>query len=765
MRNPLSRGSRKRSSRVRHSGNVSRKWHKQKPVQAVVGALALALPVVAVASSGASAGTNLVINPGLSTSGSGLPTCYQAGGSGTSTYSIGTTSQASTGSRALQVSISKYTSGQREALIAENSTCAPAVTPGHEYNLSLDYMSSSPNAVIEVYRHDAVHGWSFWMDLKNLPAASRYQTTSVLTPEIPAGTTQLSFGVALYGTGTVITDNYAMTDVTLPTLAASVKCTAGAACTKGAWQVMSFPNPVRSIHSVVLYNGDVLMVAGSGNDPNEFAAGTFESALYDPSKGTFKVIPTPDDFFCAGHVQLANGDVLILGGNKAYPNAATGKGYEGLATSYIFDPITEKYTKVNNLNGGHWYPSATELGNGDVVSYGGLDATSAGSTVTEYFNYTKSVADATPSGTGDGSWLKEGTTPGTVNQDFDFWGLYPAMELMQNGELFFSGAHVFGNNETPVGTVGTKRGQGGAGILNIGDIANTDPGDKDPITTVKGLQDTPGGPPGTDMTDQAMSVLLPPAQNQEVFLAGGGNINYTKPGTRLTDLINLKATTPKYVDGPLLPRGKLSNGKLEPASEGKMYVSMVELPNGNVFETGGGLINREDPVYEASMINTAELEEHPTSEAAYTEMATDPVPRTYHSQSFLLPDGRIMSIGNNPGDGSFDMRISVYTPPYLFHGARPVITGLQSNKAWTYGKSYKITTNAPIKSAVLIKPAAVTHQSDPNQREILLPISGTGTKLSLNLTSNANIAPPGWYMLFVNNANGVPSVAKWVHVG
>ena len=122
-------------------------------------------------------------------------------------------------------------------------------------------------------------------------------------------------------------------------------------------------------------------------------------------------------------------------------------------------------------------------------------------------------------------------------------------------------------------------------------------------------------------------------------------------------------------------------------------------------------------------------------------------------------------IGNNPGDGSFDMRISIYTPPYLFHGARPVITGLQSNKAWTYGKSYKITTNAPIKSAVLIRPAAVTHQSDPNQREILLPISGTGTKLSLNLTSNANIAPPGWYMLFVNNANGVPSVAKWVHVG
>ena len=100
--------------------------------------------------------------------------------------------------------------------------------------------------------------------------------------------------------------------------------------------------------------------------------------MYNPVKGTFQVIPTPDDFFCAGHVQLPNGDILILGGNKAYPNAAGTVGYEGLNTSYIFDPVTLRYYKVNNLNEGHWYPSATELGNGDIISYGGLDQTSGG---------------------------------------------------------------------------------------------------------------------------------------------------------------------------------------------------------------------------------------------------------------------------------------------------------------------------------------------------------------------------------------------------
>ncbi len=516
---------------------------------------------------------------------------------------------------------------------------------------------------------------------------------------------------------------------------------------------------------MVLYNGDVLLVAGSGNDPNEFAAGTFESAVYNPNKGTFKVIPTPDDFFCSGHIQLADGNVLVLGGNKAYPNATTGKGYEGLNTSYIFDPVTEKYVKENNLNGGHWYPSATELGNGDIISYGGLEVDSTGSVKTEYFQYNQAITDSTPDSSTDGKWLPSGTTPNTVNQTYTGWGLYPTMILRQDGTLFYSGSHVFGNNETPFGTVGTARGQGGAGILDIGNIINTKPADTDPMTPVLGLQDTPGGPAGTDMTDQSMSVLLPPAQSQQVFLAGGGNINYSKPGTRLTDLIDLNAADPAYKAGPLLPQGILSNGKLEPATEGKMYDSMVLLPNGNVFETGGGLIDREDPVYEASMINVAKLEAGAPASSVYTAMATDPVPRGYHSMSMLLPDGRILSIGNNPGDGSFEMRMSVYSPPYLFHGARPQITGVQSASNWVYGGNYNITTNSPIVSAELIRPASVTHQSDPNQRFVALPITGTGTSLSLNLTSNPNLAPPGWYMLFVTNANGVPSVAKWVHVG
>ena len=111
----------------------------------------------------------------------------------------------------------------------------------------------------------------------------------------------------------------------------------------------------------------------------------------------------------------------------------------------------------------------------------------------------------------------------------------------------------------------------------------------------------------------------------------------------------------------------MTGGVAQTATQGKMYVSAVLLPDGKVFETGGGLHNRADPVYEASMFD-------PVTNTFTAGMATDPVPRTYHSSAFLLPDGRVMAVGDNPGDGSFDMRLSVYSPPYLFKGARPQIT-------------------------------------------------------------------------------------------
>ena len=84
---------------------------------------------------------------------------------------------------------------------------------------------------------------------------------------------------------------------------------------------------------------------------------------------------------------------------------------------------------------------------------------------------------------------------------------------------------------------------------------------------------------------------------------------------------------------------------------------------------------------------------------------------------------------------------------------------------WTYGDTQRITVDRPIAKAELIRPAAVTHSSDPNQRFVDLPMTVDGNNIDLNVTSNPNLAPPGWYMLFAVDANGIPSVAQWVHLG
>ncbi len=659
------------------------------------------------------AGTNLVTNPGFESADStGLPTCWEKSGWGNGTVAYSRTTAAHSGNYAMSVKVTGVTTGDDKVLMAENASCAPAVTPKHQYDLGLWYTSSTPNTVVTAFRHDITAGWVYWTDLETLPTATAYQHATVRTPVIPPNTDRITWGVTVYGTGTLVTDDYTMQDATVPVTGGG--CTAGAACTTGSWQVLPFLNPVRSMHAIVLHNGKVLLMAGSGNDPMKLAAGTFSSAVYDPATSTFTQIPTPTDMFCSGHVQLPDGRVLIMSGTKSYPAADGSHGYEGLTSSYIFDPAAQTYTRVNDMNDGHWYPSATEMGDGDVMTFGGLKADSSGSVTAERFSTAKN------------QWL----ATGQVNQTWSYFGLYPSMVLMQDGRLFYTGSHVFGN-----GTPGT-----GASIYDY--KANT-------IKDVPGLQ-------SKDTRDQSMSVLLPPAQDQRVMIMGGGNIYSNVDAGRQTDLIDLKAASPAYKPGPLLPQGTMTNGAKETGNQGKMYVSTVLLPDGKVFETGGGLHNRQDPVFEASMYD-------PTANT-FTSMATDPIPRAYHSASVLLPDGRVMSVGDNPGDGSFNMHVSIYTPPYLYQGARPKITAV-ANSMWTYGSSQRITTDSPIVRAELIRPAAVTHSSDPNQRFVDLPLTvGTGGNVNLNVPSNPNLAPPGYYMLFTVNANGVPSVAQWVHL-
>jgi hypothetical protein len=142
----------------------------------------------------------------------------------------------------------------------------------------------------------------------------------------------------------------------------------------------------------------------------------------------------------------------------------------------------------------------------------------------------------------------------------------------------------------------------------------------------------------------------------------------------------------------------------------------------------------------------------------------------------LLPDGRVLSAGDDdpspsfqtgrPYEGSNHNSGEIYSPPYLFRGTRPQITSAPNGAL--YNSTFHVgvgSANPADTHAVLIPPAAVTHATNPNPRIVPLHSAPVGDGLDLISPANVNIAPRGWYMLFVVNSQGVPSVATWIHIG
>jgi galactose oxidase-like protein len=116
---------------------------------------------------------------------------------------------------------------------------------------------------------------------------------------------------------------------------------------------------------------------------------------------------------------------------------------------------------------------------------------------------------------------------------------------------------------------------------------------------------------------------------------------------------------------------------------------------------------------------------------------------------------------NNDKDPSFE----VFSPPYLFKGPRPAISGVQSGIAW--GSSFSIDTpNASsIGQVVLSRLPSQQHITDSDARTLRLNFSASGSTLNAIAPPSGNVAPPGYYYLFILNKSGVPSVARIVQVG
>ncbi|GAA1526292.1 kelch motif-containing protein [Streptomyces albidochromogenes] len=598
----------------------------------------------------------------------------------------------------------------------------------------------------------------------------------------------------------------------------------------GSWSTVDIPEKYRTnaIHAALLNTGKVLIIAGSGNEQKKFDEGTFETVLWDPKDNSFELVPTPEDFFCAGHAQLPDGRLLVAGGTARYevlgdqvmragggmrvknenpdkaitfkkgtrfrspsgvtyvskfdvtvpkakrqfkisyaksgrmlpwkttvkaaearvfveaaeegPRAVTKESaqyeivglkgedadnayglaeaitmdkqdFQGIRAAYEFDPKAERYIPVDPMKEARWYPTLVTLQDGKVLAVSGLDDVGAIlSGDNEYYDpKTK-------------KWSKA---------PFRYFPTYPALFLTKGGKVFYSGANA--------GYGPADKGRE-PGIWDL---------EKNTFKKVGGLTDL-------DQTETAASLVLPPAQDQRVMILGGGGVGESEKATGRTAIIDLDEDSPVFKTGPQLPQGT-------------RYLNSVIMPDDTVFTSGGSTDYRGRG---ASNILKAQFYDPKAN--AFKAAAEPTVGRNYHSEALLLPDGRVVTFGSDSlfGDkdntklGKFEQRMEIYTPPYLFRdkALRPVLGAGPRELPASGVATFRTAHPERVARARLMRPSAVTHTTDVEQRSIELKLRKGRSAVTVEVPGDKSLVPPGWYMLFVTDAEGTPSEAKWIHV-
>ena len=227
----------------------------------------------------------------------------------------------------------------------------------------------------------------------------------------------------------------------------------------------------------------------------------------------------------------------------------------------------------------------------------------------------------------------------------------------------------------------------------------------------------------------------------KILYVGGGT-----PPTNTAETIDLNSANPHWT----------YTGSMAYA---RWNLNATLLPTGSVLVTGGtGDSDRSNP---AGAVNVAELW-NPSS-GQWAQLATAaPLLRGYHSTALLLPDGRVLHAGGGDGGSTpNNLNYEVYSPPYLFKGPRPGINGATPD-AVTYGQTIDVPSPdaASISKVTLIRMGSVTHAFDQSQRLVPLSFSASSGRVSVTLPGRRNVAPPGPYLLFLVNGDGVPSVGR-----
>jgi hypothetical protein len=231
---------------------------------------------------------------------------------------------------------------------------------------------------------------------------------------------------------------------------------------------------------------------------------------------------------------------------------------------------------------------------------------------------------------------------------------------------------------------------------------------------------------------------------QKVLTAGGHNTP-SAPATNTAEILDLSQPTPAwaYTGSMTFPR---------------YNAGLVLLPDGTVLAVGGNQVSKY-----SSPVEAAELYDPAT--ATWTVMAAQTARRGYHSTALLLPDGRVLSAGSDDfANPNMSQTVEIYSPPYLFLGARPTITSAPTSVKYNAAFTINTPDATDITRVALIRPGSVTHGVDFDQRYVDLAFTPGVGVVNATAPLSGNFAPPGYYMLVIVNSSGVPSVMPFIRV-
>jgi galactose oxidase-like protein/Kelch motif protein len=406
---------------------------------------------------------------------------------------------------------------------------------------------------------------------------------------------------------------------------------------------------------------------------------------------------------CSGHSFLSNGNLLVVGGGGFGPRPGANKGFK-------FDPVAEIWTKTTGDMGRvRWYPTAVTTGDDRMLVVGGWDENAILQNDIEVYDETL-----------DSFVTVSGATLGFPN-------LYPGLHLLPNNILFY-----------------TRTGWGSA--------SGAAPASNDSSSYFHFSGPTVGNwnsiAPSTINRAKGMSVMIyrNTCPHTRILVVGGCDSSGSgiNSAAEIIDVSFLSPASAWALTAPL------------PDTNLRRQCNAVLLPDNTVFVAGG-----------VSTPNSPSMLFDPVNNT-WSPMADLPSVRMYHSVMILLPNGKVMMSGwaNDASSGT----IELYSPPYLFKGTRPTISNAPATV--NFGQQFTVATPdaTSIVKVTMVKPMAVTHQTESNQRVIELSFLHDHVHPNNLIVAAPDggiphaFAPRGYYMLFVLNSAGVPSVASWIRL-